>query len=83
MAKHQNQLLNSVVTATLFVLPIIYISRRQRRRQQEKQVFEQERAAEREFLTNLVLSPSAQPLRPPLPPIVRKVLRRCRLAYLR
>ena len=80
MAK--NQFLNSVVTVSLFVLPIVYISRRKRLRQQEKHAFEQQRAAERQYLTNLVHSPSAQPLRPPLPPVVKKVLSRCRLAYL-
>mmetsp|Transcript_21523 Transcript_21523/g.49343 ORF Transcript_21523/g.49343 Transcript_21523/m.49343 type:complete len:222 (-) Transcript_21523:184-849(-) len=82
MAKQQNQLLTSVVTASLFCLPIFYITRRQRRRQQERLVFEQERAAERQYLTDLVLSPRSQPLKPPLPPVVKKVLSRCRLAYL-
>ncbi|KAL7528804.1 hypothetical protein ACHAXR_002646, partial [Thalassiosira sp. AJA248-18] len=34
------------------------------------------------FLFSLVQNQSSQPLRPPLPEIVRRVLSRCRFAYL-
>ncbi|KAL7461281.1 hypothetical protein ACHAXS_002818 [Conticribra weissflogii] len=67
-------LANVTITLTLFILPIIYLSHKQRRLARERQ-------EERSFLLSLS-NPTSPPLRPPLPPIVRRVLSRCRFAYL-
>lgn len=76
---HQQQ---TIVSLTLFILPILYLSHRHRRHTNETARYRKERADERAFLSDLVKNQAIQPLRPPLPIIVRRVLSRCRFAYL-
>ena len=64
------------------MLPILYIYRKNKRTQEEQQTIQKEREQERDFLLSLVKNPSSQPLRPPLPEIVQRVLSRCSFAYL-
>jgi hypothetical protein len=78
---HQSNV-STALTLTLFVIPIIYLTHRQKRLSQKRQAYNAERAKERAFLHNLTLNPSMQPLRPPLPDVVRNILGRCRFAYL-
>lgn len=74
--------LSTAITTVAFVLPIIYIYRKNKRQLEELKVINDEREQERAFLSSLVKNPSSQPLRPPLPEIVRRVLSRCSFAYL-
>jgi hypothetical protein len=77
-----NKTANTAFTLALFVLPIIYLTYRQKRLSEKRKQYNADRDKERAFLHNLTLNPNMQPLRPPLPDIVRNVLRRCRFAYL-
>ncbi|KAL9189252.1 hypothetical protein ACHAXT_011742 [Thalassiosira profunda] len=77
-----SQSTSKALTAALFVGPMVYLSWRHRQNQEERRRHRDERDAERAFLSDLVSRPSMQPLRPPLPDIVRRVLGRCRFAYL-
>ena len=74
--------LSTAITTAAFVLPMIYIYRKNKRQVQEQKIINEEREQERAFLSSLVKNPSSQPLRPPLPEIVRRVLSRCSFAYL-
>lgn len=74
--------LNTAITAVAFVLPMIYIYHKNKRTVEEQKNIKEEREKERAFLSSLVKNPSSQPLRPPLPEIVRRVLSRCSFAYL-
>ena len=78
-ALHQQQ---TILSLTLFILPILYLSHRHRRHTNETARYRKERADERAYLSDLVKNQAIQPLRPPLPIIVRRVLSRCRFAYL-
>mmetsp|Transcript_37302 Transcript_37302/g.67090 ORF Transcript_37302/g.67090 Transcript_37302/m.67090 type:complete len:224 (+) Transcript_37302:118-789(+) len=82
MTRQPNNHLNAAITLALFLGPIIYLTRKQKRLAKERQHYKEEREAERAFLSALVKDKNAQPLRPPLPEIVRRVLSRCRLSYL-
>lgn len=82
MSRQTNPHINTAITLALFIGPIIYLSRKQKRQAEERQKCREERQAERAFLSALTKDSSSQPLRPPLPDIVRKVLSRCRFAYL-
>lgn len=82
MTRQSNNHLNAAITLALFVGPIIYLSRKQKHLAEEQQKYREEREAERAFLSALVQDKSSQPLRPPLPDIVRRVLSRCCLSYL-
>lgn len=70
----------NAITLALFIGPIIYLSRKQKRLAADRQKYKEEREAEVAFLTSQ--NNSSQPLRPPLPDILRRVLSRCRFAYL-
>jgi len=70
------------IQLSLFVLPIFYIYRKNKRTVEEQKNIKAEREKERAFLSSLVKNPSSQPLRPPLPEIVQRVLSRCSFAYL-
>lgn len=72
----------TIVSLTLFILPILYLSHCHRRHTNETARYRKERADERAYLSDLVKNQAIQPLRPPLPVIVRRVLSRCRFAYL-
>ena len=74
--------LSTAITTVAFVLPMIYIYRKNKRQVEEQKIINDEREQERAFLSSLVKNPSSQPLRPPLPEIVRRVLSRCSFAYL-
>ena len=74
--------LNTAIATLAFVLPIIYVYRRNKRTVEEQKNIKSEREKERAFLSSLVKNPSSQPLRPPLPEIVQRVLSRCSFAYL-
>lgn len=76
---HQQQ---TILSLTFFILPILYLSHRHRRQTNETARYRKERADERAYLSALVKNQAIQPLRPPLPVIVRRVLSRCRFAYL-
>lgn len=80
--QQSNQYLNTAITLALFLGPAFYISRKQKRLAEERTKHREEREAERAFLSALTQDQSSQPLRPPLPEIVRRVLSRCRFAYL-
>lgn len=84
MSKPNNNalLINTAITTTFFLAPILYYIHKQKRLTQKQQQYDKERETERAFLYNLTKNPSSQPLRPPLPEIVRNVLVRCRFAYL-
>mmetsp|Transcript_16493 Transcript_16493/g.39484 ORF Transcript_16493/g.39484 Transcript_16493/m.39484 type:complete len:227 (+) Transcript_16493:44-724(+) len=82
MTRPPNNHLNTAITLALFVAPIVYLSRKKKRAAEERRQYREEREAERAFLSALVKDQSSQPLRPPLPEIVRRVLSRCRLSYL-
>eukprot|EP00970_Alexandrium_tamarense_P016456 scaffold6572_cov175-Alexandrium_tamarense.AAC.3 len=84
MSKPNNNalLINTAITTTFFLAPILYYIHKQKRLNQKQQQYDKERETERAFLYNLTKNPSSQPLRPPLPEIVRNVLVRCRFAYL-
>lgn len=82
MPRQPSDHLSLVVTLALFVGPIVFLSRRQRRLDREQKQRREEREAERAYLSALVRDQSCQPLRPPLPATVRRVLSRCRFAYL-
>lgn len=71
---------NNAITLALFIGPIIYLSRKQKRLAADRQKYKEEREAEVAFLSSQ--NNSSQPLRPPLPDILRRVLSRCRFAYL-
>ncbi|KAL7551377.1 hypothetical protein ACHAWF_014579 [Thalassiosira exigua] len=73
---------DAAVTLALFLGPALYLARRQRRHAEERRLRLEERASERAFLSALARDASSQPLRPPLPDVVRRVLSRCRFAYL-
>lgn len=77
-----NSRLNTSIATVAFVLPIIYIYRRNKIKARAQKLINQEREQERAFLSSLVKNPYSQPLRPPLPEIVQRVLSRCSLAYL-
>ena len=77
-----NSRLSTAITTAAFVLPMIYIYRKNKRQVEELKIINEERDQERAFLSSLVKNPSSQPLRPPLPEIVRRVLSRCSFAYL-
>ncbi|KAL7433215.1 hypothetical protein ACHAXM_003454 [Skeletonema potamos] len=77
-----NNSLNKAFATVAFVLPIIYIYRKNKRTVEEQKNIKEEREQERAFLSSLVKNPSSQPLRPPLPEIVQRVLSRCSFAYL-
>ena len=79
---NQNQNKNMALNLTLFFAPIIYITYRQKCLSSKRKQYNAEREKERAFLHNLTLNPHMQPLRPPLPDVVRNVLGRCRFAYL-
>ncbi|KAL3794584.1 hypothetical protein HJC23_008040 [Cyclotella cryptica] len=74
--------LQTAISLTAFLLPILYLTQKQKRLTEKQRQYNAEREKERAFLHNLARNPSLQPLRPPLPDIVRGVLRRCRFAYL-
>ncbi len=74
--------LNTAIAAVAFVLPMIYMYRKNKRAVEDQKNIKEEREKERAFLSSLVKNPSSQPLRPPLPEIVQKVLSRCSFAYL-
>jgi hypothetical protein len=82
MSNSSNQNINKALTLTLFILPILYLTNRQKRLSERRKAYNAEREKERAFLHNLTMNPNMQPLHPPLPDIVRKVLGRCRFAYL-
>ena len=82
MSSSSNNRVNTALTITLFVVPIIYLTNRQKRLAAKRKQYNADREKERAFLHNLALNPNMQPLRPPLPNVVRKVLGRCRFAYL-
>jgi hypothetical protein len=77
-----NKNTTTALTLALFILPIIYLTNRQKRLSQKRAQYNADRDKERAFLHNLTLNPNMQPLRPPLPELVRNVLKRCRFAYL-
>lgn len=77
-----NNSLNTAIATVAFVLPMIYIYRKNKCAVEEQQNIKDEREQELAFLASLVNDPSAQPLRPPLPEIVQRVLSRCSFAYL-
>jgi len=76
----QNSHINTAITIALFIAPIIYLSRQQKRLAKDHQTYKAEREAEVAFLS--AQNSSAHPLRPPLPDILRRVLSRCKFAYL-
>ena len=76
----QNSHINTAITIALFIAPIIYLSRQQKRLAKDSQRYKTEREAEVAFLS--AQNSSAHPLRPPLPDILRRVLSRCKFAYL-
>jgi hypothetical protein len=77
-----NATLNTTIAISLFLLPILYLNQKQKRLNERQKQYITEREKEKRFLHNLTVNPSLQPLRPPLPDIVRRVLQRCRFAYL-
>jgi hypothetical protein len=79
---NNHNVLQTAVTLSLFFLPVLYLTQRQKRLTHKQKQYNAEREKERAFLHNLAKNPSLQPLRPPLPDIVRRVLQRCRFAYL-
>ncbi|KAL7475852.1 hypothetical protein ACHAW6_001751 [Cyclotella cf. meneghiniana] len=79
---NNHNFLQTAITLSLFFLPILYLTQKQKRLTHKQRQYNAEREKERAFLHNLVNNPSLQPLRPPLPDIVRRVLQRCRFAYL-
>lgn len=82
MPSQNNQSATTALTLTLFVLPILYLTNRQKKLSAKRHAYNAEREKERAFLHNLTHHPNMQPLRPPLPDIVRTILGRCRFAYL-
>jgi len=76
----QNSQFNTAITIALFIAPIIYLSRQKKRLAKDSQTYQAEREAEVAFLS--AQNSSAHPLRPPLPDILRRVLSRCKFAYL-
>eukprot|EP00956_Cyclotella_meneghiniana_P032371 scaffold88678_cov79-Cyclotella_meneghiniana.AAC.1 len=82
MTSQNNQSTTTALTLTLFILPILYLTHRQKKLSAKRHAYNAEREKERAFLHNLTLHPNMQPLRPPLPDIVRTILGRCRFAYL-
>eukprot|EP00584_Thalassiosira_punctigera_P002801 CAMPEP_0172531054 /NCGR_PEP_ID=MMETSP1067-20121228/4606_1 /TAXON_ID=265564 ORGANISM="Thalassiosira punctigera, Strain Tpunct2005C2" /NCGR_SAMPLE_ID=MMETSP1067 /ASSEMBLY_ACC=CAM_ASM_000444 /LENGTH=218 /DNA_ID=CAMNT_0013315381 /DNA_START=121 /DNA_END=774 /DNA_ORIENTATION=+ len=82
MARQPNSHINAAITLALFLGPIVYLSRKHRLLAEERRKYREEREVERAFLSALVEDEGSQPLRPPLPEIVRRVLSRCRFSYL-
>ena len=75
-----NSHLNTAITLALFIGPIIYLSRKQKRLALDRLKYKAEREAEVAFLS--AQNNSSKPIKPPLPDILRRVLSRCRFAYL-
>ena len=80
MSKPNNSHLNTAITLALFIGPIIYLSRKQKRLALDRLKYKAEREAEVAFLS--AQNNSSKPIKPPLPDILRRVLSRCRFAYL-
>ena len=80
MSKPINSHLNTAITLALFIGPIIYLSRKQKRLALDRLKYKAEREAEVAFLS--AQNNSSKPIKPPLPDILRRVLSRCRFAYL-
>ena len=74
--------LNKAIATVAFVLPMIYMYRKNKRALEEQNQIRDEREQERAFLSSLARQPSSKLLRPPLPEIVQRVLSRCSFAYL-
>mmetsp|Transcript_22294 Transcript_22294/g.36655 ORF Transcript_22294/g.36655 Transcript_22294/m.36655 type:complete len:214 (+) Transcript_22294:65-706(+) len=74
--------LNKAIATVAFVLPMIYMYRKNKSTLEEQRHIREEREQERAFLSSLAKQPSSQLLPPPLPEIVQRVLSRCSFAYL-